>query len=342
MDRIREFPKRMSWLEAVVVLCFIVTVYVGVFMFGLDSLLSSIFKLRDKSRVWSSEDGLWDHPEPNYAVLPFVAEFFASATAIPLAGGFLLYQGLRFSYNTPVLVLYLFDCWMYSCAFFSHMLLWPTLNAVTLTSVLSNALYTFALYSGLSGDLLSKSYVRLPLTLTLWIMIVYLVTVLPEWFGQNGGVPALLVIQTPAVVSACAGAVYCWAKADRGEGRFAFHMLTMSGALLCLAMCVSLVEVIYGTTLQGKYFGIVPYLHIVIHILEQVGIYLYGVGVAVIEHTLVRPVDVGRPRILWLFWNCVPYLAITYRIEKTEEEDEKQQRTRRSPRLVERSRKIIA
>lgn len=107
-------------------------------------------------------------------------------------------------------------------------------------------------------------------------------------------------------------------------------------------MCVSLVEVIYGKTLQGKYFGIVPYLHILIHILEQVGIYLYGVGVAVIEHTLVRPVDVGRPRIGWLFWNSVPYLAITYRIEKAEEEDKKEQGTRRSPRLVERSKKNVA
>ena len=310
LDIIREFPKRLSSVEASAVIAFIIAVYMGFLMCGLHTLLSSVVKLEDKARVWSSEGGLWDHPEPNYAVLPFVAEFFATATAIPLAGGFLLYQALRFSYNTPVLILYLFDCWMYTCAFFSHMLLWPLLNSITLTSVLSNALYTFSVYSGISGSFLSKWQVRVPISLMLWTIIVYLVVVLPPWFGENGGVPALLVIQTPAVICACTGAVYCYRMTQEPQCRFAFRLLTVSGFLLCSAMAVSLIEVLYGKQFQSFYFGKVPAFHIVIHLLEQAGIYLYGVGVAIIDHTVFRPVEVGHPKID-LLWGCIPYLAIT-------------------------------
>ena len=325
----REFPRRLSSLEVVLVLLFISAVYTVFLMGGLDALLSSIVNLKDKQKVWLSEGGLWDHPEPNYSVLPFVAEFFASFTAIPLAGGFLLYQALRFSYNAPVLILFLMDCWMYTCAFFAHMLLWPFLNAVTLTSVLTNALYTFGVYSGLAGGPLRHALVRAILTIALWLMIVYMVVVLPPWFGENGGVPALLTIQTPAVISALAGAFYCWSKTDTALGREAFKLLSISGFLLCLAMTVSLVEVVYGKQHQSAYFGIVPVYHIIIHVLEQVGIYLYGVGVATIEHCMVRPVEFGTSRLEYFFGGRVPYLAITVVKEKSEIDG-----TRRSPRLI--------
>ena len=338
---IQEFPKRMSSKEASMVLLFTVAVYCVFLMGGLHTLLTAIVALRDKQKVWLSEGGLWDHPEPNYSVLSFVAEFFASVTAIPLAGGFLLYQALRFSYNTPVLVLFLMDCWMYTCAFFSHMLLWPLLNSVTLTSVLTNALFTFGVYAGLAGGPLRNPYVRIPLTLVLWLTIVYLVVVLPPMFGDNGGVPALMIIQTPAVISALAGAVYCWNKMQLPVGQQAFRLLTVSGILLCLAMGVSLIEVLFGTYCQQRWFGIVPVFHIVIHALEQVGIYLYGVGVATIDHCIIRPVEVGYARIEYVL-NVVPYLVITVpatatasaRASSVDDRESRSPRIRRSPRLV--------
>jgi hypothetical protein len=319
MALLREFPALLSSIEAVVVLSFIVSVYVVFFMGGLNALLSSIVNLTDKQKVWLSEDGLWDHPEPNYRVLPFVAEFFASATAVPLAGGFLLYQALRFSYNKPVLILFLFDCWMYTCAFFSHMLLWPLLNAVTLTSVLTNALYTFSIYSGLAGGPFKNPVFRVILTLLLWSSIVYMVVVLPPWFGKNGGVPALLTIQTPAVISALAGAFYCWKHAETEQARQAFKLLLISGVLLCSAMAVSLIEVIYGVRHQAAFFGIVPVYHMIIHILEQIGIYLYGVGVATIEHCMIRPTEIAHARIEYLFGGHLPYLAMTVSVSVAEE-----------------------
>ena len=79
-------------------------------------------------------------------------------------------------------------------------------------------------------------------------------------------------------------------------------------------MAVSLVEVTYGKYYQARFFGIVPVFHIIIHVFEQVGIYLYGVGVSAVEHCMVRPVAFGYPRLEYV-WGCVPYLAITVREE---------------------------
>jgi len=315
----REFPTRLSTRESTAVVLFIVGVYYLFLMGGLDTLLRSLVHLEDPQVVWKSEGGLWDHPEPNYKVLSFVAEFFASITAIPLAGGFLLYQALRFSYNTPALLLYLMDCWMYTCAFFAHMLLWPVLNSVTLTSVLTNALYTLGIYSGIVGGIFKTMWVRVVLTLSMWAAIVYMVIVLPPWFGENGGVPALLTIQTPAVILALAGARYCRKQHITSPKNktlsLAFKFLSLSGILLCSAMGVSLVEVLYGKEFQVTYFGIVPVFHIIIHVLEQIGIYLYGVGVAAIEHTLVRPPSHGaRGRIEYI--GIVPYFAMTIETEQ--------------------------
>jgi hypothetical protein len=300
----------ISPIECGIVIAVISAIYILFLMGGLDVLLKTIAPVRNPHIVWQSEGGLWDHPEPNYKVLSYVAEFFASVTAIPLAGGFLLYQALRFSYQAPVLILYLLDCWMYTCAFFAHMLLWPLLNSVTLSSVLTNALYTFGVFSGIAGGPFKHASLRVPLTILIWIGVIYLVIVLPPWFGENGGVPALLTIQTPAVISALAGATYCWYKMENPAGMKAFKLLTISGILLCSAMAVSLVEVVYGKLFQARYFGIVPVFHIIIHILEQVGIYLYGVGVATIEHCLIRPVEFGNARIAYI-GGLIPYLAIT-------------------------------
>ena len=338
----REFPKPLSSVEGGLVVLFIVSVYYVFLMGGLDTLLKSIVSLKNPQVVWKSEGGLWDHPEPNYQVFPFVAEFFASITAIPLAGGFLLYQAIRFSYNKPVLVLYLLDCWMYTCAFFAHMLLWPLLNSVTLTSVLTNALYTFGVYSGLAGGPLRNSTTRIVLTLVMWLAIVYMVAVLPPWFGENGGVPALLTIQTPAVISALAGAFYCArhlpiiASSKNLDAQRAFRFLSTAGVLLCSAMAVSLVEVLYGKQFQARYFGIVPVFHIIIHILEQIGIYLYGVGVATIEHVILpRPSSLETCRIEYLFGGYVLYLAITVQEKPQIREESIPVTTRRSPRLSE-------
>lgn len=314
MKAITEFPVPLGRLETFGVICFILFVYYGFFMGGLHMLLSSLAIIDDPEVVWFSEGGLWDHPEPNYKVLPFVAEFFASGTAVPLAGGLLLYQALRFTYDTPVLILFLMDCWMYTCAFFSHMFLWPLLNSITLASVLTNALYAFVMYSGLAGGLFRKWFMRLILAVTMWLFVVYLVIVLPPWFGENGGVPALLTIQTPAVLSALAGAVYCSkTKAVCMNSKIAFRLLSTSGVLLCCAMAVSLVEVLYGKRVHTHITGIVPVLHITIHILEQIGIYIYGVGVAIVQHTMIHHRHFARVEYVW---GWLPYLAMSVPLDQ--------------------------
>ncbi len=309
MKGMTEFPIPLGRMETIGVIFFIMLVYYGLFMGGLHTLLTSLVVLDDPEVVWFSEGGLWDHPEPNYKVLPFVAEFYSSGTAVPLAGGLLLYQALRFSYNTPVLILFLLDCWMYTCAFFSHMFLWPVLNSITLTSVLTNAIYTFVVYAGLAGGIFKHGFMRIILAISLWLCVVYLVLVLPAWFGQNGGVPALLTIQTPAVFCALAGAVYCKrTHSNEKDSRVAFRLLITSGIILSCAMGVSLIEVLYGKKVHKHFTGIVPVLHMTIHILEQIGIYLYGVGVAIIEHSFIHHVHFARVEYVW---GCLPYLAMS-------------------------------
>jgi hypothetical protein len=169
---------------------------------------------------------------------------------------------------------------------------------------------------------------RITLTLSMWIAIVYMVMYLPPWFGENGGVPALLTIQTPAVISALVGAFYCRRilSSSKTTTLKAFNYLSVSGALLCMAMAVSLIEVVYGKDFQSKFFGIVPVFHIIIHILEQIGIYLYGVGVATIEHTIVRPpatTSAGRlrGRIEYVFGGLIPYFALTVDLSSDKDDE---------------------
>ena len=301
-------PSKLGFHEVIGVLLFVVFVYMGLFL-GFVSTTVSMFVKPGNSKVWGSEGGAWDHPEPNYALHPYVAEFYAVSTALPFAGGLLLYQALRFDYNWRVLVLALLDCWMYSCAFFAHLTLWPLLNCVTLTSVMTNSLFTFACYSWLAG--LRSLTLRLILTALLWSAVAYLVATLPDWFGEKGGVPALLTIQTPAVLCAVVGAVYT----QQAKSRPAFSLLIRAGILLASAMAVSLVEVLWGTWLQEHYFGTVPLLHIIIHTLEQIGIYLYGVGVATLQHKTVGPTRGAE--LVWL-GGWFPYLAITSKSRKIE------------------------
>jgi hypothetical protein len=311
-----EYPSLLTFREVAGVKAFIVLVYFGLFMGGLYLVATHLSQLPAGADVWGGVNGHWDHPEPNYAIVPSVAEFYAVATALPLAGGLLLYQGLRFDYNFKVVLLYMMDCWMYTCAFFSHMTLWPLLNCVTLTSVMTNSLYTFSQYSHLAGGPLQLKAVRYAVTAALWLGVVYMVKFLPDLFGEKGGVPALLTIQTPAVISAMLGAFYVARNMTKAEHAEIFDILKLSGILLVTAMAVSLVEVIFGQYCQDRYFGNFPLFHVVIHSLEQVGIYLYGVGVAGIEHRLVRDIPGARIEFLggWL-----PYLAITSRLPKKQD-----------------------
>ncbi|KAF4733337.1 hypothetical protein FOZ62_006153 [Perkinsus olseni] len=277
---------KMTGVEFLGVLAFIIGFY-NVILIGGVGYLTRDWP-RNGEVFWGFEDGLWDHPEPNYKILSWVAEFYAVVSAIPLAGMTLLYQALRYKYDKVVLVLCVMDVWMYTCAFFSHMTLYPPLNAVTLTSVLTNSLYTFFMYSWMAGGPLKSTPVRAVVTIAAWLVIVQCVRTVPAMFGHRGGVPALLVIQVPAVIAATLGAA--WMRRSCAEREKAtFGPLLLAGALLVLAMGVSVIEVVYGQYCQDRYFGNFPVFHVVIHTLEQIGIYLYGVMVASIRHTVNEP-----------------------------------------------------
>ncbi|EER17147.1 hypothetical protein Pmar_PMAR009582 [Perkinsus marinus ATCC 50983] len=286
LNRLHSSSK-MTGMEFLGVLIFIIGFY-NVVLIGGVGYFTRAWPRDGEEVFWGYEDGLWDHPEPNYKVLPWVAEFYAVVSAIPLAGITLLYQAIRYRYDRVVLVLCLMDVWMYTCAFFSHMTLYPPLNAITLTSVLTNSLYTFFMYSWMAGGPLKSTPIRAILTVTIWLFIVQCVRTLPAMFGHRGGVPALLVIQVPAVVAAASGAAWMRHNCEERE-KAIYGPLLFSGALLILAMGVSVIEVVYGQYCQDHYFGNFPLFHVIIHTLEQIGIYLYGVMVASIRHTINEP-----------------------------------------------------
>jgi hypothetical protein len=302
-------PESLSLIDLITVNLFTVVLYSGIILTLVSNLVSSCNS--SNKNPFKPDSTLWDHPEPNFAILNSVTEFFASVTAMPIAGMMLLVTGLKYDYSKKVIFLYIWDCWMYSCAFFSHMTLWPTLNAITLSSVMGNSLYTFGHYSHLSGlSFLKPNWSRWTVTALIFAGVIYLVVVLPPWFGSHGGVPALLTIQTPAVLSALSGAWFVKTKLLKGSEDMAMigQFLLSSGLILATAMAVSLIEVLYGQYCQDRWFGKFPLFHVIIHTLEQIGIYLYGVGVAGIEHIFLATGTI-KGKINWIE-QTVPYVAI--------------------------------
>merc|ERR1712039_813068 len=65
-----------------------------------------------------------------------------------------------------------------------------------------------------------------------------------------------------------------------------FELLLYSGTLLCMAMGISFVEISMDRN-AVMIFDTFPYLHVMIHILEQIGIYNYGMGVAALQHLVI-------------------------------------------------------
>eukprot|EP01084_Bolivina_argentea_P187167 322463_1 len=108
-----------------------------------------VFDAHSKDDFWGFIPSVWDHPEPNYVFFSWIAEFFSILTALPIAGYLLLYNAYKYQYSNigyQVIGLYIIICCMYSCAFMAHTTLCPLIMSITLTSVLTNGVYTFYQY----------------------------------------------------------------------------------------------------------------------------------------------------------------------------------------------------
>lgn len=194
-----------------------------------------------------------------------------------------------------VMGLYCIICFMYTMAFLAHTTLSPLLMSITLSSVLFNGVYTFYHFSFVVGttslicfikfDLKSLN-LRFTISCIAFTIIVAAVIILPHILGPYGGVPTLTVVQTPAVLLATIFAhsqliqkrnillkqgkhISSKSRNQMKNECNVYKLLRFAGTLLICAMSVSFVE-IYVERENASIFGVFPYLHVTIHILEQV------------------------------------------------------------------------
>merc|ERR1712228_667074 len=92
-----------------------------------------------------------------------------------------------------------------------------------------------------------------------------------------------------------------------------FELLLYSGTLLCMAMAVSFVEISMNRN-DVMIFEHFPYLHVTIHVLEQIGIYNYGMGVAALHHLVIC--DETKSRLCHVTSLKIPYVYRTNIAEK--------------------------
>ena len=288
----------------------------GTYLFLLYSLSHFIVSASSIDDFWGYLPSVWDHPEPNYVFLHWICEFFSVITAIPIAGYLLMYNAWKYDYNNighnKVIGLYVIICSMYSFAFIAHSTLSPLLMSITLTAVLTNGVYTFYQYSYITKwRLLQPNINRLIICIIAESIIIYSVIKLPYILGEFGGVPTLTVVQTPAVSFATLLVYLELKKTEKRNGKnkkldmlrkrklSVYKLLLFSGLMLCAAMTVSFVEILMNRQ-SVNIFNCFPYLHVTIHILEQIGIYNYGIGVAALQYLVIS----NEPK------SCLEYCSV--------------------------------
>eukprot|EP00434_Breviolum_minutum_P009491 symbB.v1.2.008357.t1/scaffold524.1/size192337/6 len=256
---------------------------------------------------WGTLPSAWDHPEPNYLVSNGIGEFWSVLTTIPLAGALLFYQGQRFKYGSKVMLIYGLTCCMYTLACFAHLTLQRYVFSTTVTAVMSNALLTFVMFSHVVHQALQSVLLRGLIVVFSEAILIGTVAQLP-YVIENGGVWTLFIVQAPGVFLATALAFIMAQKSSRKEEKTTYDLVFTSGCLLSSAMALSFIECLIG--FQYGYLDSLwgfPYLHVAIHLLEQFGIYVFGVGVAALEVLLLRPKDFQHAEVRSMGWMIYLY-----------------------------------
>lgn len=208
-----------------------------------------------------------------------------------------------------VLAVHALTCVMYTLAFVSHMTLQWMLFSVTVTSVMGNALLTFAQFSIVVHHILERWEVREFVVVAGLSILIPTVAQLPYVLKANGGVWTLLIVQSPGVFLAAGFAAFMYCRGRTRQERSTYGLVCTAGVLLSSAMVFSLLENLIGFEWGFLDWWGFPWIHILIHVLEQVGIYIFGVGVAALSSLLVEKREDAEVRFLggWL-----PYLHIRH------------------------------
>lgn len=230
---------------------------------------------------------LFDHPEPNHTVLSFVCEFWSVLTTIPVAGTLLVFEAQRMSLHWRSRVITTWVLVMYCSACLSHCTMIDPLFRVTVSLVVGQALFVFGHWSYLLS--LRLGDMSAPLTMLLTSIVLVGVALIPQRLGIRGGFLSLGVIQTPGVFI---GLLAARMQRQRHNGaklgcscQSTNEYLCFSGTLLMSAMVLSFIEYYLWDSMPSvlPVLGGFPLVHVAIHVLEQMGIYTYGLCVAVID-----------------------------------------------------------
>eukprot|EP00928_Gymnodinium_smaydae_P029864 TRINITY_DN22372_c1_g2_i1.p1 TRINITY_DN22372_c1_g2~~TRINITY_DN22372_c1_g2_i1.p1 ORF type:complete len:570 (-),score=40.34 TRINITY_DN22372_c1_g2_i1:41-1750(-) len=265
---------------------------------------------------------IWDHPEPNHVFSPGVAEFFSTVTAFPIASSFQLFLGIRLGYDMSLMRVSALTFIMYNLAFGAHLSLQKQLFESTVSAVMFAAITTFYLYSyrccksllptfGCTYcEIIAGSLIRFGISLGFMVLVWGNAGALPEIFGgpnSFGGPWALFYIQAPPVFIATAITIFLHCKQEIPELQDAIYQLMCAGLFLSAAMVVSYLEctwpfwqmdVIVKLVTAVDFMNVVPhrvlvdvlklntfpFLHIVIHVFEQIGIYKFLGSLSALHH----------------------------------------------------------
>lgn len=287
-----------------------------------------------KGNYWKTNNNRWDGPEPNYMVVPWIAEFWCVVTMFPIAGLNLVRLAVKYGYDWPVLFVSVCVTLMSTCAMTSHLTLSHSNFIVTVCSATFIACFGFAMWSSVLCRLFKSAWIRYPLAICMWSLLVKVALVLPKHpnLKPHAGLTSLFMLQTPVAVLGFVVAFYCLMTCSSKNAGIsdAFWFLTFGGGCLVGASAMSFLEILWGYEngyLAAKYLGF-PWMHVSVHILEQIGIYLCGVGAAALHHTVVKPI--GGCSIFYAAG--IPYTVLPPKIDS--KVDVNPEQPRRSPRLA--------
>lgn len=254
---------------------------------------------------------LFDHPEPNFSVFGHIGEYWSTLTVIPISGFLLLATAIRHEYPIILVMLYLHVAVMYTGAFVSHLTLVPLAFQCTVTAVVWNSLLAFYFFgdlvpafldcnssrcnnknknmAGTTTLFLRNPWLRRVLAILGAVFSALTVAHLPYFLGPNGGFISLTIIQPPFVALGLASIAYIKFDSSNSEDGASQQQLAncpsvslvfRSGVLLMSAMALSAVEAYVNPVIVNVFGHSFPVMHLTIHVVEQIGIYAYGVGIA--------------------------------------------------------------
>lgn len=193
----------------------------------------------------------------------------------------LLWIAISQGYDLVLIFLYLHITTMYIGACIAHATLIAPIFTFTVSAVIANSLQAFFWWSFLLGGFFEKyatliSWIGLIVGLIVGIGGILILQSL-ESFEPIGGFITLSIVQPPFVFLGLVSSAYLYLRHPYDPG---YRFLFIGGSLLMTAMGLSAIETYWNPIILESVGGGFPLVHVLIHIIEQVGIYFYGTGAA--------------------------------------------------------------